>query len=401
VSTFSVRARRVESMTYNSRHLLIKVGAPFVFASILCVVFYSIESKNFPKDASPEEWQLFTNRVFHAIRKTDNLSIIVLVVCAHIAHTIMCVPCVHLTQMLCGYCMGFLYASVVCGVSEICIVTVYVLLHVRREVFEDQTLTDLVVYLRKHNLLYIFIFASQMSSMPINSTSHIIGFHDVTMREYLSSHYVVSVINCCKCCFLGYQIRIATEKSTVVLIGYVICIISMLPTIITFSLWYFVIVRFRRNLEANTASNKNTLCLVPGRSSAGRHGASGVLYMGNSVFAQGFVDFFYRPLYKYDEMPATDLHAVAAPLLTQDSLECDVRSGVDSDVVVTHTDCPEHSKNTPRETPVDSPRSSSEQLSGGTCICAYDCVEETPVSARDAEGCTDNRPSVRVDLPAT
>ena len=387
-------------MTY-SRHLLIKVGAPFVFASIMCVLFYSIESKNFPKDASPEEWQLFTHRVFHAIRKTDNLSIIVFVVCAHIAHTIMCVPCVHLTQMLCGYCMGFLYASVVCGVSEICIVTVYVLLHVRREVFEDQTLTDLVVYLRKHNLLYIFIFASQMSSMPINSTSYIIGFHDVTMREYVSSHYVVSVINSCKCCFLGYQIRIATEKSTVVLISYVICIISMLPTFITFLLWYFVIVRFKRNSESNSAIGKDTLCPVSGGSSVARQGLSGIMYMGNRALAQGVIDFFYRPLYKYDEMQTTGSETVAAPLLTQELPEFDVCSGVDSDVLVVYTDHSEQSKHTPLETPVDSPRSSTEQLSGDACKYAYDCVEETPVSARDAEGCTDDRLNRKVDLAET
>jgi len=387
-------------MTY-SRHLLIKVGAPFVFASIMCVLFYSIESRNFPKDASPEEWQLFTNRVFHAIRKTDNLSIVVFVVCAHIAHTIMCVPCVHLTQMLCGYCVGFLYASVVCAVSEICIVTVYVLLHVRREVFEDQSLTDLVVYLRKHNLLYAFIFASQMSSMPINSTSHIIGFHDVTMREYLLSHYLVSVINSCKCCFLGYQIRIATEKSTMVLIRYVICIISMLPTVITCLLWYFVIVRFKRNAGSNLTIGKDTLCPVSGGSSIARHGLSGIMYMGNRALAQGVVDFFYRPLYKYDEMQATGSDAVAAPLLTQESPECHVCSGVDSDVLVIYTDCSEQSKHTPLETPVDSPRSSTEQLSGDECTYAYDCVKETAVSARDAEGCTDDRLKLNVDLAET
>jgi len=77
--------------------------------------------------------------------------------------------------------------------------------------------------------------------------------------------------------------------------------------------------------------------------------------MGKSVFAQGFVDYFSRPLYKYDEMQTTGSDTVAAPLLTKESPECGACSCVDSDLVVIYTDCSEQSKHTPPETLVGSP----------------------------------------------
>jgi len=236
-----------------TRLFLLKTGMPFVFASGMCILFYATESHQFPKDASPEEWQQFVDRVLHHIKNTDNLSVIALVMCAHIAHTVLCIPCVHLTQMFCAYCIGFMYASIVCIVCEISIVTAYIMAYSAGNTFRDQYLSDIVTYLRKNNMLYVFIFASQMSSVPMNSTSCIIGADNVSVREYLFTHYVVSTINSCKCCFLGHQIRVATQKSTILWIGYIIFVISIIPTLITVALWYFMFWWCKHNVVSDAA----------------------------------------------------------------------------------------------------------------------------------------------------
>ena len=297
----------------------------------MCILFYSMESKHFPKDASPEEWQLFTNRIFHSIRNTDNFSVIVFVVCAHIAHTIMCIPCVHLTQIFCGYCMGFLCASTVCGFSEVGIVTAYILIRERRERAKDESLTNLINYIRKNNMLYTFLFASQMSSMSINSTSCIVGSNDVSVREYLASHYVVSAINCCKCCFLGYQIRIATDKSTVIVIGNIIFIISILPTFITCALWYFVLIRFQHQLDIITTD------IPKGRDNDTTHDSSVSMRIDGSVFLQNVAGYFVRSLHKYDVMQATVSDSVVGSTQTKMSPEHDVASYEENNLGVVYT----------------------------------------------------------------
>ena len=71
-----------------TRIFLLKTGLPFVFATGMCILFYVTESHQFPKDASPEEWQHFVDSVFHHIKNTNNLSVITLVMCARMVHTV-------------------------------------------------------------------------------------------------------------------------------------------------------------------------------------------------------------------------------------------------------------------------------------------------------------------------
>jgi len=220
-----------------------KICVPFIFATCMGCVVYAALHRKFPKDASPEEWQHFVNAVVSELRYTEHYKIVLLVFLVHVGHTVLCIPCVHLTQMLLGYCLGFVYASLVCATCECIIISLFVLwssVAVRNST--DTQFDQFVAHLRARNLLYPFIFMSQMSSVPINSTSCIIGLGSVTAKEYLYIHYVVSTINSLKCCFIGHQIRITTHKATVLCLGYIIFGISVLPTIITLALWYYVVV---------------------------------------------------------------------------------------------------------------------------------------------------------------
>lgn len=230
------------------RIFVIKVVLPFLFASVMCVIFYGTQHDKFPKDASAAEWEIFMKRVLVDVRHADKAKIMLLVVLAHVGHTVFCVPCVHLTQMLAGYTLGFVFAFVLCAICECTVVTIYVLAWAARNTFAQDDFEEFVVYLRGKHMLFPFIFMTLMSSVPINSSSCIIGFGEVTPREFVLTHYVVSTINSCKCCFLGHQIRVAASKAVVITLGYIIFVISVLPTLITAALWYLTFVVYRRSV---------------------------------------------------------------------------------------------------------------------------------------------------------
>jgi len=226
-------------MPSSARLFGVKVVLPFLFASALCVVIYIAERGVLPQDASIAEWTRFASLVLADMESTEQYKIALLVFVAHIGHTVLCIPCVHLTQMLCAYCLGLATAIVVCFCSEICVVTAYVRLYTARSTVVEESFDQFVCYLRQRGLLFSYIFLSQMSSIPINSTSFIIGFGKVTTGEFLRIQYVVSCINSVKCCWLGHQIRVATQPATVILLGNIIVAITVIPTLLTMGLSYF------------------------------------------------------------------------------------------------------------------------------------------------------------------
>ena len=99
--------------------------------------------------------------------------------------------------------------------------------------------------------MFGYIFLSQISSVPLNSTSFIIGFGEVTGGEFLYIQYVVSCINSVKCCLLGQQIRVATQPGTVILLSNIIVAITVIPTLLTVGLSYFTVHVYRTQLQCS------------------------------------------------------------------------------------------------------------------------------------------------------
>jgi len=126
-----------------------KVVLPFLFASALCAVIYVTQRGVLPQNASVGEWTRFTSLVLADIKSTEQYKIVLLAFVAHIGHTVFCIPCMHLTQMLCGYCLGFAQAVVVCCCCEICIVTAYVRCYTANCTLVEETFDRFVRYLRQ------------------------------------------------------------------------------------------------------------------------------------------------------------------------------------------------------------------------------------------------------------
>jgi len=51
---------------------MMKVVLPFLFASVMCAIFYGTQHDKFPKDASPEKWGIFVRRVLVDILTKQN-----------------------------------------------------------------------------------------------------------------------------------------------------------------------------------------------------------------------------------------------------------------------------------------------------------------------------------------
>jgi len=360
----------------SGRLFVVKVVVPFLFACGMCAIFYATQSGKFPKDASPEEWKRFTDLVFVNIKNTDDYKIVLLVLVAHFGHTILCIPCVHLTQMLCGYCIGFLYASIVCAACECCIVTVFVHLYAARNRFADENFDKFVTHLRKTNTLFPFIFLSQSSSVPINSTSCVVGSGGVTANEYIYSHYVVSIINSCKCCFLGHQIRIATQKATVLLLGYIIFMISILPTFITLGLWYFTFVIYKTHIHGAATSLSPTHSV-----------AEYMMPPANNSPGQIISHYIFRGSHKYDVIdPAHPANAAKQPVSSDSSvstLKETTYSGTEDDIVQ-HSPC--LSPRSPTHSPSPLPVSAPEPAALDSCVhVAIDSNQDS--SAPPKSGC--------------
>jgi len=162
----------------------------------------------------------------------------------------------------------------------------------------------------------------------------------------------------------------------VILISYVICTISMLPTLITCTLWYFVIVRFNNNIASNNVICTSKSSPVPVHDYAPQLISPVALHLDSNIFARGFFSYFFRSLHQYEEMHTIGSETVAAPLLSKEPLECEVGSCVDSDSVVVFTDTLEHNKHsapdshtiTSINSPVDSARVKEALLSGEETI---------------------------------
>jgi len=228
-----------------SRDILYRILGPFIFTTIVFVIFYSTMRKHLPHSASGEEWIQFVNFVFVDLKHMPWYKVFSMVFFIQIGHTVLAIPCIHLSQMLFGYCFGVLYAGSISAVCECMIVSVFVLSYAVHNQFSDASFDEFVCDIRKKNQLYVFIFLSQMSSVPINSTSCIIGFGNVSAREYLSIHYFVSTANAFKCTIIGHQIHIATQQHTIILLGYIIGFISLFPTFITMGLTYFTFLNYK------------------------------------------------------------------------------------------------------------------------------------------------------------
>jgi hypothetical protein len=258
-----------------NRAFLYRVVGPFVFAIVVFVIFYATMHTHFPHSASGDEWMKFVDFVFADMTKMPWYTVVLLFFFLQTGHTVLSVQCVHITQMLFGYCFGVLYAGCVSALCECVIVSTFVMAYTVRNTFMDATFEAFVARIRAEQMLYPFIFMSQMSSVPISSTSSIIGFADVTAKEYLYIHYGVSVINAFKCAMIGHQIRVATQPYTVVCLGYVIALISVMPTLITLLLWYCAFVNYKSLSEHEYGPTTPTTPPKPHRGPVGPHSPTG------------------------------------------------------------------------------------------------------------------------------
>jgi len=181
------------------------MGVLIMFSLVLFSVCYLIIADVIPKGFSRDEWHMFVTRIFGG--KNNQLFILVCLLVVQIAHVILCVPLVNITQILYGYLFGFVAGTSISFCWEIILVTLYVLITNRSATYTDTGMEKFVVYIRNQKMMYPMVLMVQFSSIPVNAHSLIIGYGHTTCYEYLLFYYIAALLNSVKNCFVGDFIK--------------------------------------------------------------------------------------------------------------------------------------------------------------------------------------------------
>jgi len=160
-----------------------------------------------PHDMTPEAWESFSDYIFGGMNRVSTLCAVALLLCVQFSQTLMCVPFLHITQILIGYYIGAGQAFALSATWEVLMVTAFVL---SQQGTPDGKSTLLLMYIaqcRERGRLYVSLMCTMMSSIPLNTSVCLVVFGDVTLVEFLSVHYLVTEVMTLKNVLIGAAIR--------------------------------------------------------------------------------------------------------------------------------------------------------------------------------------------------
>ena len=233
-------------------HFVKKFTLPLIVTFCFCLFGYFMMSPLLPHSASKDEWVRFLEIfVTDFERHKNDFVVVALLMLMQVAHLLLCIPFINITQTIFGFCYGWWVAGLISGAWECCLVSAFVMQIIARNNKKDDGIAssvfvqNLLSKIRASRLLYVFIWFTQISSIPINSTVLMIGVGQVTTREYLTIHYLVSTLNAFKNTLIGQSIRHSTTPAQVTRLGEITMFVVILPNIITLGLWCCFLVYYR------------------------------------------------------------------------------------------------------------------------------------------------------------
>jgi len=218
---------------HNAR-LLRFVGAPL--AGVMCataVVLHTLGDR-LPRDLSPEAWESFSDYIFGGMNRVSTLCAVALLLCVQFAQTLTCVPFLHVTQILIGYYIGAGAGFLLSATWEILLVTAFVM---SQKGSPDGKSTLLLIYIaqcRERGRLYVSLVCTMLSSIPINTSVCLVVFGDVTLTEFLSTHYCVTCVMTLKNVLIGEAIRLQQHSpATLRVCMAAMVVFSVVPSLFT------------------------------------------------------------------------------------------------------------------------------------------------------------------------
>jgi len=210
--------------------------------STLAVLTYCLRD-NMPQDLSKESWQTFTVFLLGGAGRISTQKAVVLLLGVQFLQIIVCVPFLHITQILIGYHMGMLGLPL-SAAWEMFLVTIYVLMCRSPLTPKSTLLLAYIDHQRTRGRLYFSILCTFMSSIPLNSSMCMLVFGDVTLRDFLGLHAVVTLTMAMKNVYIGEVVRRGAKGPVLYLCMLFMVVFSIVPTLftlyLTMSVYYSV-----------------------------------------------------------------------------------------------------------------------------------------------------------------
>jgi len=190
-----------------------------------------------PRAASKQEWESFIENCFS--QNKHPAVVLGTLLTMHLVQVVLCVPFVHITQILYAYIYGFFVGTLVSFVWESLIVTVYTSVVHQRTTYDDRDMASIVNYLQQQNVVTFFTILLQSSSIPLNAQILVIGYGNTTVRSFLRVFYGVSLFNTTKNCLVGELIKTwnMDSETNVHILSVAILLITTIPTLVSFFIW--------------------------------------------------------------------------------------------------------------------------------------------------------------------
>jgi len=232
---FSRGQQTLQGMRPQDKRLLRYFFYPLVVVVVVMIVLSQTVGQHFPHDLSPKEWELFSEYLFTK-NDTSSVRTVCILLFMQMLHTLMCVPFLHVTQMLMGYYIGTWWGLLFSGGFEVVLVSAFVLMQKVHDTEKNETMLRFIDRMRKRRRLYAAMVCLQMSSIPVNSSVCIVMFGSVTPREFIVSHCAVSFVMTLKNVAIGDSIRSNHSGPAMTLCVVSMVVFSVLPTVLTLCL---------------------------------------------------------------------------------------------------------------------------------------------------------------------
>lgn len=228
---FSVHARDAK--------ILKDVCVPIIAVAFMMLVLIYFIGDKIPRDLSPEAWTAFSDFVFRGIHSMSPIYIMLLLMSMQVLHTLMCVPMLHLSQMLVGFFFGMGVGFPVSALWECLLVCVFAW-YTKRVVAaapskseETNILATYIATCRVDNLYFFSIICIIMSSIPLNSSVSLVVFGGVPMRDFVATHIVVTFFMTAKNVYIGSVIKDEPSAASLDLCLALMGVFTVIPSIFT------------------------------------------------------------------------------------------------------------------------------------------------------------------------
>jgi len=183
-----------------------------------------------PSGANVSEWRQFRDKFKLTVSGEGTARTVVFLMVLHLAHILLCLPMMHVTKVLYGFLLGPLSGGALCSAWETFVVLAYVCsLHISR----NQGITALVESSRARHILFYELACVQIASLPLHVAATLVSFGGVSVWEFMSSHTVVTCLMSFKDTLAGGILSGDPSPRTVVYIGVLLVVSTVLPTAMT------------------------------------------------------------------------------------------------------------------------------------------------------------------------